>query len=119
MPGSCGVGVDVAKDTLDVAWSTEPDVRWRTTNDERGWAALIERCRALQPSVIVLEATGGYETGVASALSVAGLPVAVVNPRHVRAFATALGRLEKPTPWMPAYSASLPSESSPCRGHRR
>ena len=95
MPGSCGVGIDVAKDTLDVAWSTEPAARWRTTNDERGWAALSERLRELQPSVIVLEATGGYETGVASALSVAGLPVAVVNPRHVRAFATALGRLEK------------------------
>jgi transposase len=95
MLDSCGVGIDVAKDTLDVAWSTDPGARWRTTNDEAGWAAVIERLRALQPTVIVLEATGGYETGVASALSVAGLPVAVVNPRHVRAFAKALGRLEK------------------------
>jgi len=95
MPASCGVGIDVAKDTLDVAWSTDPDARWRTTNDEAGWTALIERLRALQPRVIVLEATGGYETGVASALSVAGLPVAVVNPRQVRDFAKALGRLEK------------------------
>lgn len=95
MPDSCGVGIDVAKDTLDVAWSTDPGARWRTTNDEAGWAAVIERLRALQPNVIVLEATGGYETGVASALSVAGLPVAVVNPRHVRALAKALGRLEK------------------------
>jgi hypothetical protein len=95
MPASCGVGIDVAKDTLDVAWSTESDARWRTTNDEAGWAALIERLRPLQPTVIVLEATGGDETGVASALSVAGLPVAVVNPRQVRDFAKALGRLEK------------------------
>jgi transposase len=95
MPDSCGVGIDVAKDTLDVAWSTDPAARWRTTNDEAGWAAVLDRLRALQPTVIVLEATGGYETGVASALSVAGLPVAVVNPRHVRALATALGRLEK------------------------
>ena len=95
MPASCGVGIDVAKDTLDVAWSTESEARWRTTNDEAGWVALIERLRALQPTVIVLEATGGYETGVASALSVAGLPVAVVNPRQVRHFAKALGRLEK------------------------
>lgn len=95
MPASCGVGIDVAKDTLDVAWSTEPGARWRTTNNEAGWAAVVERLRALQPTVIVLEATGGYETGVASALSVAGLPVAVVNPRQVRDFAKALGRLEK------------------------
>ena len=119
MPGSCGVGVDVAKDTLDVAWSTEPDVRWRTTNDERGWAALIERCRGLQPSVIVLEATGGYETGVASALSVAGLPVAVVNPRHVRAFATALGDWKKPTPWMPAYLPVCHPNRTRAAAHRR
>jgi transposase len=95
MPVSCGVGIDVAKDALEVAWSTEPEARWRTTNDERGWAALIDRLRALPPTVIVLEASGGYETGVASALSVAGLPVAVVNPRQVRACAQALGRLEK------------------------
>jgi transposase len=95
MPVSCGVGIDVAKDTLEVAWSTDREARWRTTNDERGWATLIERLGALHPSVIVLEATGGYETGVASALSVAGQPVAVVNPRHVRAFAQASGRLEK------------------------
>ena len=91
----CGVGIDVAKDALDVAWSTEPNARWRTTNDERGWAALIARVQPLQPDVVVLEATGGYETGVASALSLAGLPIAVVNPRHIRAFAKALGRLEK------------------------
>jgi transposase len=95
MPASCGVGIDVAKDTLDVAWATESDARWRTTNDEAGWAALIDQLHARQPTVIVLEATGGYETGVASALSVAGLPVAVVNPRQVRHFAKALGRLEK------------------------
>lgn len=95
MSVSCGVGIDVAKDALDVAWSTEPEARWRTTNDERGWAALIDRLQTRRPDVVVLEATGGYETGVASALSLAGLPVAVVNPRHVRAFAKALGRLEK------------------------
>ena len=47
------------------------------------------------PAVVVLEATGGYETGAASALSTAGLPVAIVNPRQVRDFAKALGLLEK------------------------
>src|SRR5262245_35793072 len=67
----------------------------RRTNDPSGWAALVQRVRALQPIVIVLEATGGYEIGAASALAAADLPVAVVNPRQVRDFAKALGLLEK------------------------
>lgn len=90
-----GVGIDVAKATLEVAWSTDPTARWQTTNDEAGWAALVAHVRPLCPAVIVLEATGGYETGVASALAAAGLPVAIVNPRQVRDFAKALGLLEK------------------------
>jgi transposase len=95
MTASCGVGIDVAKATLDVAWSTDPAARRQITNDETGWAVLVAQVRALQPSVIVLEASGGYEIGVATALATAGLPVAVVNPRRVRDFAKALGRLEK------------------------
>lgn len=95
MTTRCGVGIDVAKSALDVAWSTDPAARWRTTNDETGWAALIAHLRALQPTVIVLEASGGYEIGVASAVATAGLPVAIVNPRQVRDYAKALGRLEK------------------------
>ena len=95
MADPCGVGLDVSKTTLDVAWSTDPVTRWQTTNDEAGWAALVAHVRTLAPAVIVLEATGGYETGAASALSAAGLPVAIVNPRQVRDFAKALGLLEK------------------------
>jgi transposase len=95
MTERCGVGIDVAKATLDVAWSTNPGARWQTTNDEAGWALLIAHVRTLDPAVVVLEATGGYETGAASALSAAGLPVAIVNPRQVRDFAKALGLLEK------------------------
>lgn len=95
MADPCGVGLDVSKTTLDVAWSTDPVARWQTTNDEAGWAALVAHVRTLAPAVIVLEATGGYETGAASALSAAGLPVAIVNPRQVRDFAKALGLLEK------------------------
>jgi transposase len=91
----CGVGIDVAKTTLDVAWSTDRGSRWQTTNDEAGWTALIAMLVARPASVVVLEATGGYETGVATALSLAGQPVAVVNPRQVRDFAKALGVLEK------------------------
>jgi len=95
MTEHCGVGLDVAKATLDVAWSTDPGARWQTTNDEAGWVALVAHLRTLHPAVIVLEATGGYETGAASALSAVGLPVAIVNPRQVRDFAKALGLLEK------------------------
>jgi transposase len=95
MTDPCGVGIDVSKATLDVAWSTAPAARWQTTNDERGWAALVAHVQTKQPTVIVLEATGGYELGAAGALSAAGLPVAIVNPRQVRDFAKALGLLEK------------------------
>jgi transposase len=89
------VGIDVAKTTVEVAWSTEPAARWQASNDETGWAALVARLQPLRPTLIVLEATGGYETGLASALAAAGLPVAIVNPRQVRDFANALGLLEK------------------------
>jgi len=95
MTEPCGVGLDVAKATVDLASSTNPAARWQTTNDEAGWAALVAHVRTLQPVVVVLEATGGYETGAASALSTAGLPVAIVNPRQVRDFAKALGLVEK------------------------
>ena len=71
MAEPCGVGLDVAKATLDMAWSTDPGAHWQTTNDEAGWAALVTHVRPLHPAVIVLEATGGYETGVATALSAA------------------------------------------------
>jgi transposase len=91
----CGIGIDVSTAILDLACSTDPGARWQTPNDEAGWAALVTHVRARQPSVVVLEATGGYELGAATALSTAGLPVAIVNPRQVRDFAKALGLLEK------------------------
>jgi len=95
MADRCCVGIDVAKATLDVASSLDATARWQTTNDERGWTALVAYVQALNPLVIVLEATGGYEARVASTLAAAGLPVAIVNPRQVRDFAKALGLLEK------------------------
>jgi transposase len=87
------VGVDVSKDTLDGA-STAGE-HWQTRNDEESIGALVERLRALTPRLIVLEATGGYEAPLASALALAQLPVVVVNPRQVRHFAKATGRLAK------------------------
>jgi transposase len=89
----CYVGVDVAKAHLDLAVDTAPVVRYR--QDPSGIGALVAAVQPLAPTLIVLEATGGHETAVATALALAGLPVAIVNPRHVRAFAQALGQLAK------------------------
>ena len=80
MADGSSVGIDVAKATLEVASSLDRTARWRTTNDETGWAALIAYVQPLQPQVIVLEATGGYEAPAATALAAAGLPVVIVNP---------------------------------------
>ena len=90
---SVNVGIDVAKATLDIALSNGE--RFGCGNDEAGIGGLIERLQPLHPERIVLEATGGYEQAVVAALAVAGLPVMVVNPRQVRDFAKALGRLAK------------------------
>lgn len=87
------VGIDVAKDTLVVADSGGQT--WTVAHDAPGLTALTTRLTAQAPALIVLEATGGYEAAVAAALTVAGLGVAVVNPRQVRDFAKALGRLAK------------------------
>src|SRR5215213_1215695 len=84
------VGIDVAKHRLDV--HLRPSGESFTINHgEEEVAALVERLGALEPALIVLEATGGLEVRLAAA----GLPVAVVNPRQVRAFARATGRLAK------------------------
>jgi transposase len=88
------IGIDVAKEWLDVASTDQPTVRqWR--NDEAGITALVADVRAAAPQLIVLEATGGHETAVTAALAAAGLAVAVVNPRQVRDFARASGHLAK------------------------
>jgi len=87
-------GIDVSKTALDVA--LRPDgALWRCANDEAGIAELVGRLQALQPRLIVLEATGGLERLVVAALALAGLSVAVVNPRQVRDLAKASGRLAK------------------------
>ena len=88
------VGVDVAKETLDVAVQPSGD-RWSGSNDETGIAALVARLRPLGPTLIVCEATGGFERAAIAALAAAGLPVVVANPRQVRDFARATGQLAK------------------------
>jgi transposase len=88
------VGIDVSKARLDVA--LRPDAKnLIVANNQRGIATLVRRLKKLCISLIVLEASGGYEIAAASELTAAGLPVAVVNPRRVRDFARATGRLAK------------------------
>ena len=94
MSESIYVGLDVAKAHIEAAvW---PEARtWRVGHTEVALAALVQQIHALQPALVVLEATGGYETTLAGLLVAAGCPVAVVNPRQVRDFAKAIGQLAK------------------------
>jgi len=68
---------------------------WQVTNDADGINALVQRLTGMAPSLVVLEATGGLEWALTAELAATGLPVAVVNPRHVRDFARAAGTLAK------------------------
>jgi transposase len=88
------VGIDVAKAALDVAVRPSGE-RWQTANREPEIGALTQRLRALLPTAVLLEATGGLEWPLAAALATAGLPVVAVNPRQVRDFARATGTLAK------------------------
>lgn len=88
------VGVDVSKARLDVVVRPLGDV-WEFPNDAAGIAALVTRLQTLSPRLVVMEATGSYHELVAAALASAGVPLAVVNPRQVRDFARATGKLAK------------------------
>jgi transposase len=88
------VGIDVSKAQLDTALGAEGEVV-AFGNDEQGISRLLERLREVRPALVVMEATGGYETGPATAIAAAGWRLAVVNPRQVREFARATGRLAK------------------------
>jgi transposase len=88
------VGIDVSKARLDVVVRPSGEV-WSFDNDEAGFASLVETLKPLSPRLVVLEATGGYQAPVAAALSVAGITVAVVNPRQIRDFGRATGQLAK------------------------
>lgn len=86
------VGIDVSKHWLDVAMGSD----WvRVANEPASMEALIERLRSAGTRLVVMEASGGYETQAASAMAAAGLRLAVVNPRQIRDFAKAMGRLAK------------------------
>ncbi len=88
------VGIDVSKNRVDV--HVRPDATaFICATDPDGLADLVNHLTALRPLLITMEASGGYETIIAAALAEADLPVAIVNPRQVRKFASAIGKLAK------------------------
>ena len=92
MEPSVYVGINVSKDALDIAAG---GAVWEVTNTDDGLTELAVRLRTLRPALVVMEATGGLETLVATTLTAAQVPTVVVNPRQVRAFARAIGKLAK------------------------
>jgi transposase len=88
------IGIDVARDSLEVAVRPTGE-HWSVGNHTVGMADLLVRVSALRPTLIVLEATGGLELPVLGVVGSAGLPVVAVNPRQVRDFAKATGKLAK------------------------
>jgi transposase len=91
------IGIDVSKETLAIAVYPS-GAQWTTATTEAALAELVTQLTALQPGLVVMEATGGYEAAVAAVCAGQGLAVAIVNPRQVRAFAQAIGRRAKTDP---------------------
>ena len=94
MAPSLNLGLDVARDHLDIAVHPTGDA-WRVPNTPAGHDTVVRRAQALHPARLVLEASGGYEQAVDAALVAAGLPAVVVNPRQVRDFARSRNILAK------------------------
>jgi len=90
----CSVGIDVSKDALDIFIDSSAEAL-QVKNQADGIAALVERLRAAAPDYIVVEASGGFESALVTALATIGLPVCRVSPQRVRSFARALGELAK------------------------
>ena len=88
------VGIDVAKDRVDIA--VRPTGQsWSASYEEEEVEKLVARLRGLEPAAVILEATGGLELTLVAALAAASLPVAVINPRQVCDFAKSTGQLAK------------------------
>ena len=88
------VGIDVAKAQLDVAVRPADD-RWEISHDDAGIGQLVSQLKSLGPAMVLVEASGGMELPLVAALASEELPVVVVNPRQVRDFARATGKLAK------------------------
>jgi len=106
------VGIDVSKNTLDVHIHPSGDAFSVARNSE-GLDSLIAKIAPLGIHAVAVEATGGFETVVAASLSGAGLPVIVVNPAQVRAFALALGKRAKTDPIDAAVIARFVEATKP------
>lgn len=91
------VGIDVSKDRLDVHVLPQ-DEAFSVERNGKGLAALVERLKSFAPSLVAVEATGGFESTTAAAVAGAGLPLAVINPAQVRHYAQALGKRAKTDP---------------------
>lgn len=106
------VGIDVSKDRLDV--HVLPDATaFSVSRDGAGIGELAARLKALSAQLIAVEATGGFETVVAAGMAAAELPVVVVNPAQVRAFARALGKRAKTDPIDAAVIAAFAAATKP------
>ena len=106
------VGIDVSKDRLDVHVRPGGEA-FAATRDGKGLEELVERLRALSPTLIAVEATGGFEVIVAATIGGAGLPLVVVNPAQVRSFAQALGKRAKSDPIDAAIIAHFLAATKP------
>lgn len=106
------VGIDVSKDRLDVA-VYPGDEAFVVERNAAGLDRLIARMQELAPSIIALEATGGFETVASATLAGAGLPVVVVNPAQIRAFAKAIGQHAKTDPVDAAVIAHFAEATKP------
>jgi transposase len=106
------VGIDVSKDRLDVAVRPTGEI-FVVERNAAGLEALATRLQALSPSIVALEATGGFETIAAATLAAAGLPVVIVNPAQVRSFAKALGQRAKTDPIDAAVIAHFAEATKP------
>jgi transposase len=90
----CSVGIDVSKDALDIFIDSSTE-EFQVKNQADNIAALVERLQSSAPDYIIVEASGGFEAALMTALATAGLPVCRVSPQRVRSFARALGELAK------------------------
>lgn len=106
------VGIDVAKDRLDVAVRPSGEV-FAVERNGTGLAALCEKLLALGPTIVAIEATGGFEEIAAAGLAGAGLPLVVVNPAQIRAFAKAIGQRAKTDPIDAAVIAHFAEATKP------
>jgi transposase len=106
------IGIDVSKERLDVAVRPSGEA-FMVERNARGLEGLVARLGELSPHVVALEATGGFETVAAAALAGAGLPVVIVNPAQIRAFAKALGKRAKTDPIDAAVIAHFAEATKP------